>query len=60
MERLGSADSAGRENMRLTPEAQRAVDFCTYCPRLCHFACPAAHGDASEASTAWGLSLIHI
>lgn len=46
--------------MRLTPEAQRAVDFCTYCPRLCHFACPAAHGDASEASTAWGLmSLVH-
>lgn len=31
------------------------LDFCTWCPRLCHFSCPSAHGDASEASTAWGL-----
>lgn len=46
--------------MRLTPEQSRAVDYCTYCPRLCHAVCPSAHGDASEASTAWGLmSLVH-
>ena len=39
---------------------RKQMDFCTWCPRLCHFACPSAHGDGSEASTAWGLmSLAH-
>jgi Fe-S oxidoreductase len=43
-----------------TAALRKQMDFCTWCPRLCHFACPSAHGDASEASTAWGLmSLAH-
>lgn len=36
-------------------DAARALEFCTYCPRLCHFACPTAHGDASESATPWGM-----
>ena len=33
----------------------RALENCSYCPRLCHFACPTAHGEASETASAWGM-----
>lgn len=40
--------------------ASAAIELCVHCPRLCHFACPVAHGDASETATAWGMmSLAH-
>ncbi len=41
--------------LELTAAQERALEFCNYCPRLCHFACPAGHGDASETATAWGM-----
>ena len=31
------------------------ADLCTYCPKLCRFACPAAEGEARETVTPWGL-----
>ncbi|MCB9521262.1 MAG: (Fe-S)-binding protein [Myxococcales bacterium] len=33
----------------------RALEGCTYCPRLCHFVCPAAHGEGAETATGWGM-----
>ncbi|MFT6400336.1 MAG: Fe-S oxidoreductase [Bradymonadia bacterium] len=33
----------------------RALENCSYCPRLCHFACPTAHGESSETASAWGM-----
>ena len=36
----------------------RALENCSYCPRLCHFACPTAHGEASETASAWGMMSI--
>ncbi len=36
-------------------KAVRALENCSYCPRLCHFACPTAHGESSETASAWGM-----
>ena len=41
--------------LRYTAEHARALDYCTFCPRLCHFACPSALGESSETASAWGL-----
>ena len=32
----------------------QTLDYCTYCPRLCHFSCPAAIGEGSQISSPWG------
>jgi len=33
---------------------EREIEFCSYCPKLCRFACPVAEITASEASTPTG------
>jgi len=33
---------------------EREIEFCSYCPKLCRFACPVAKITASEASTPTG------
>ena len=33
---------------------RRALRYCTYCPRLCRFACPVAHSEGRETVTPWG------
>ncbi|TVR03037.1 MAG: (Fe-S)-binding protein [Deltaproteobacteria bacterium] len=38
-----------------SPKELRTLDYCTWCPRLCHFSCPSALGEASEDASAWGL-----
>ncbi|RJO72496.1 MAG: (Fe-S)-binding protein, partial [Myxococcales bacterium] len=32
---------------------RRALDYCTYCPKLCTFACPASDVERREAVTPW-------
>jgi Fe-S oxidoreductase len=41
--------------LSFTDRQRRALRYCTYCPRLCRFACPVAHGEARETVTPWGL-----
>ncbi|MEO1269686.1 MAG: (Fe-S)-binding protein [Myxococcota bacterium] len=41
--------------IRLTAKAQKAAAFCTYCPKMCRFACPVAEAEARETVTPWGL-----
>lgn len=37
------------------PVIDRATAFCTYCPKLCRFSCPAAEAESRETVTPWGL-----
>ena len=32
-----------------------ALDTCTFCPKLCRFACPVAEAERRETVTPWGL-----
>jgi Fe-S oxidoreductase len=32
---------------------QKALDYCTYCPKLCTFACPVSNAEQQEAVTPW-------
>ncbi|MDH5492137.1 MAG: (Fe-S)-binding protein [Myxococcales bacterium] len=45
------------------PEAkpfQKAHTYCTYCPKLCRFACPVSTVEARETTTPWGkMSSLH-
>lgn len=42
-------------------EERKALRYCTYCPRLCRFTCPVAHGEARETTTPWGkMRLLHL
>ncbi len=43
------------EGLSFKPADARALRYCTYCPRLCRFACPVAHGESRETVTPWGL-----
>lgn len=38
-----------------TATDHKALNYCTWCPRLCHFSCPAALGEGAEDATAWGM-----
>lgn len=39
----------------------RDIEYCTYCPKLCRFACPVANASNSETLTPWGRqSLLHL
>jgi len=29
-------------------------DYCTFCPKMCHFSCPVAEAEKDEAVTPWG------
>jgi Fe-S oxidoreductase len=33
---------------------QKSADYCTYCPKMCHFSCPVAEIEKNEAYTPWG------
>ncbi|MFO1463197.1 MAG: (Fe-S)-binding protein [bacterium] len=35
-------------------EFKKMMDYCTYCPKMCRFSCPAAEATASETYTPWG------
>jgi len=40
---------------------EKALEYCTACPKLCHFACPASHAAAREAATPWGkMSILNL
>ncbi len=40
---------------------EKALEYCTACPKLCHFACPASHAAAREAVTPWGkMSILNL
>ena len=42
-------------------EFNKEIEYCTYCPKLCRFACPAANADYHETSTPWGRqTLLHL
>jgi Fe-S oxidoreductase len=41
--------------LELEDAERRALRYCTYCPKMCRFACPVAHGEARETVTPWGL-----
>ena len=39
----------------------KEIEYCTYCPKLCRFACPVANASCSETYTPWGRqSLLHL
>jgi Fe-S oxidoreductase len=39
----------------LGPDIERMTAYCTYCPKLCRFSCPAAAGEGRETVTPWGM-----
>ena len=41
--------------LHLGSAVDKAAQFCTYCPRLCRFACPIAEVEHRESTTPWGL-----
>lgn len=41
--------------IHLGAQVDKAAEFCTYCPRLCRFACPIAEVEHREGTTPWGL-----
>ncbi|MCC6156451.1 MAG: (Fe-S)-binding protein [Deltaproteobacteria bacterium] len=39
----------------------REIEFCTFCPKMCRFACPVANATSNETFTPWGRqSLLHL
>jgi Fe-S oxidoreductase len=40
---------------RLGTSIDRATAYCTYCPKLCRFSCPAAEAESRETVTPWGM-----
>jgi fumarate reductase (CoM/CoB) subunit B len=47
--------SVATPNFAFDEREQKALRYCTLCPKLCRHACPVAHGEARETSTPWGL-----
>ncbi len=41
--------------LRRLGEQRTALELCTYCPKLCRFACPVATAEARETVTPWAL-----
>lgn len=39
----------------LGASVDRATAYCTYCPKLCRFSCPAAEAENRETVTPWGM-----
>lgn len=39
----------------LSRSVEKATAFCTYCPKLCRFSCPAAEAENRETVTPWAL-----
>ncbi len=38
----------------LTESSKKTADYCTYCPKMCHFSCPVSGAEKNEAYTPWG------
>jgi len=36
-------------------ETEEATAYCTYCPKMCRFSCPAAEAEHRETVTPWGM-----
>jgi Fe-S oxidoreductase len=36
-------------------EHERALELCTYCPKMCRFSCPVAEATGQESATPWAL-----
>jgi Fe-S oxidoreductase len=41
--------------MEFSQEIDRATAYCTYCPKMCRFSCPAAEAEKRETVTPWGM-----
>ncbi len=41
--------------MECSREIDRATAYCTYCPKMCRFSCPAAEAEKRETVTPWGM-----
>ena len=39
--------------MNRLDQHQKSLDFCTYCPKLCSFACPVSNAEHRETVTPW-------
>lgn len=39
----------------LGPDIERMTAYCTYCPKMCRFTCPAANAENRETVTPWGM-----
>lgn len=39
----------------LGPAVEKATAYCTYCPKMCRFSCPAAEAENRETVTPWGM-----
>ncbi len=40
---------------QFSSETNRATAYCTYCPKMCRFSCPAAEAEHRETVTPWGM-----
>lgn len=40
---------------QLPASVEKATAYCTYCPKLCRFSCPAAEAENRETVTPWGM-----
>lgn len=40
---------------QLTGKIEKATAYCTYCPKLCRFSCPAAEAENRETATPWAM-----
>jgi Fe-S oxidoreductase len=41
--------------VQLRDEPAKAARYCTYCPKMCRFACPVAEATKRETHTPWGM-----
>jgi len=42
-------------------DVHREIEYCTFCPKLCRFACPVANAERRETTTPWGRqTLLHL
>ena len=40
---------------QFSSETNKATAYCTYCPKMCRFSCPAAEAESRETVTPWGM-----
>ena len=40
---------------QFSKKIDRATAYCTYCPKMCRFSCPAAEAEERETVTPWGM-----
>ena len=42
----------------LLPDVAAAAEHCSYCPKMCRFACPVAEATGKESVTPWGIDRV--